>query len=114
MANLSINKWCIIILIFVTSSTSSSDAEELVPFVEIASNQDCGVNCLLIACQMYDISAEKTEIAALAKLSLEGTSLFNLSDAARSKGLHTKMVRWQFNQLARWPHLAIEIGRAHV
>ena len=94
-------------LIVLLTQANLCRAEELVPFVEIASNQDCGVNCLVIACRMFEIPVDKNQMRVLSKLTFEGTSLFNLKEAALAKGISAKIVRWNSDQLARWPHLAV-------
>ena len=113
MALIQTRKSIVIVLLAISSLSRPSLAEELVPFVEIATNQDCGVNCLVIACRMFNLPVEKSEIAALAKLTPQGTSLFHLSEAARSKGLHTRIVKWSTHQLARWPDPAIAHWENH-
>lgn len=92
---------------------SFSTAEEIVPFVEVASNQDCGVNSLFVACQMYDLPVDKNKMKILVNLSSQGTSMDNLKKAAIAKGLQAKIVQWNSKQLARWPHLAIAHWENH-
>ena len=47
----------------------------------------CGPRALLIICQMYGVDTNLEELSQLAKVDERGTSMYNLLEAARAKGL---------------------------
>lgn len=97
----------------VMSISSDSLAQEIVPWREISANNDCGVNCLVVACRLLGKATDKQEIRTLAKLGIRGTNFQNLALAARQKGLFCKGVEWSLRQLRAWEKPAIAHWENH-
>ena len=60
---------------------------------------DCALVCLLMIAKYYYLDVDYTKIKKLCNLKDEGTSLFNLNQAAKKIGFQTMMVDLPFKKL---------------
>jgi len=77
---------------------------------------DCGPECLLEACNVLGIEAAAAELKSLAKTTEQGTTMLNLAEAARAKGLNAtgKIVNYQYLQEMDKPVIAWVDGNHYV
>lgn len=97
----------------VMSISSGSLSQEIAPWKEISANNDCGINCLVVACKLLGKTTDKQEMCTLAKLGIRGTNFENLAHAARQKGLSCRGVMWSLRQLRDWKKPAIAHWENH-
>lgn len=60
---------------------------------------DCGPLSLQVICMFYGIPSTVDELAVLAQTDISGTTVANLCNAAKQKGLSTAMIKWSIEEL---------------
>ncbi|MGE3850276.1 MAG: ABC transporter transmembrane domain-containing protein [Planctomycetota bacterium] len=75
----------------------------IVPWIRQHDETDCGAACLAMVAKHYGRTLALARLRDLSKMTLTGSSLANLCDAAEAIGFTTKVVRTTLNALAGLP-----------
>lgn len=86
---------------------SGVEEEENFPIILQKGDMDCGPVCLQMVCEYYGKNVDLDKLKRISKLDDEGTSLFGLSEAADSVGLHNLGVELPYNDIVEAPLPAI-------
>ena len=76
----------------------------------------CGPKCLALVCKHYGIDADPKDLAHVARITRQGTSMLGLAGAAERQGLQAKgmLLDWPALQRAQKPSILwLSAGEAH-